>query len=185
MWQEENKPKKVELFSFQTANLSWRLWQKGWLKYTLLLSFSAFVCTYLILLSTSAAVSSRVKCLQAFTANLQTGNQKLKTSNWMTPLLTFFLLLSLLRSLLFFFLQIKLPSSFSVSAPCRPRVLIHSAPGDACVLFIKQKNQPGSAVCLPLQVSAVRCTFFSSFHSLWKIYTLTGHFMVYTCLTAR
>lgn len=75
------------------------------------------------------------------------------------------------RSLLFFFLQIKLQSSFSVSAPCRPRVLIHSAPGVVCVLFIKQKNQPGSAVCLPLQVSAVRCTFFSNFHLLWKIYT--------------
>lgn len=61
---KQGKESKLQIFPADCDR------EAGWSKH-LFYSLPAFVCTYLILLSCSAAVSSWVKRLQAFTANIK------------------------------------------------------------------------------------------------------------------
>lgn len=126
-------------------------------------SLTLLLCVCLYLSNSAVKFSSSLelnKTPEAFTAELQTLNQKLNPSDWLVFFFTFFLLLSLLHSLLFVFLHIKLLSSFSVaerfSRPSEPSFWFILRL-ESCVLFIKQENQPSSAVDLSVQVSGVRC----------------------------
>lgn len=143
---QAKESKVIFLFKLQTFHAGCDR-EAGWSKH-LSYSLPAFVFTYLILLSCSAALSSWEKRLQAFTANLK---HRLKSwtclTDWLSSLLH--LLSSPVSSLFtpacplthkvadFLLLLVR---STEPSGSCSSFILCL----ELCVLFIKQKHQPGS-----------------------------------------
>ena len=155
----------MKSFSFQTANLFRRQWQERLAEVNTSPTLLPSVCSNLILLSSSAAVSSWAKRPQAFTANLQTRNQKLNLSDSSLHLLSshvsppFTLAWLLTRKVAEFssLLHSHLVSLLGL-------LLNRSAPGVMCVIHQREASVWRAATCRSRHQQNGASRLFSNLH---------------------